>query len=83
MKKVYESKINCVSESAEQITLYALDSQEEREELDELTHGELCDALGVFDQMGYEVAPGAIYHTYNFEITDAFLIVKETVARNV
>lgn len=83
MKKVFESKINGFDESTEQITLYSLDSEEERRELDEMTHEELCDLLGVFDESGYEVMPGAIYHTYDIEVTGAFLIVTDCVAYNV
>lgn len=83
MKKVFESKVNGFDEQAEIVTVFQLDSGEEEKQLYEMNEQELCDLLGVFDESGYEVAPGAVYHTYRFYLTGAFLIMNDIIALNV
>jgi len=81
MTKIYESDFNGWDESAEQIIIYKLD-ENEYNELDQLNHDELCNLIDVFDQNGYNIIPGAIYHTYEFQLSSGFLIVTHTKAIN-
>ncbi len=81
MKKVFESKLNGFDEAAEQITIYQLDSREEVRQFDEMQHEELCEFFGVYND--YNAEPGTVYRNYSFEVTTAFLIMTDYVARNV
>lgn len=83
MKKIYESPLNGWDESAERVHVYALESDNEYWELKEMTHKERCDYFGVFDDTGYDVMPGALYHTYSFDFGSNHIIMYETVAYNV
>lgn len=83
MKKIYESPLNGWDESAERIHVYALESDDEYWEFNEMTHEERCEYFNVFDQTGYDVMPGAMYKTYDFNLTGNHIIVCETVAYNV
>lgn len=83
MKKVFESELRGFDESACKIFIYELDDEYEKKELYELEHQELCSLFNVFDESGYDVPPGATYHTYVFDFAGGFLIMTETVALNV
>jgi len=83
MKKVYESPLNGWDESAERIRVYALESDDEYWDFEDMTHEERCEYFNVFDQTGYDVMPGAIYKTYDFNLTSNHIIMRETVAYNV
>lgn len=83
MKKIYESPLNGCNESAERIHVYALESDDELWEIEEMSHEDRCNYFDVFDETGCHVLPGAVYHTYEFNITKNHIIVTETVAFNV
>lgn len=83
MERIYESPLNGWDESAERIYVYALESDDEYWELNEMSHEEKCEYFNVFDQTGYFVMPGAIYHTYAFSLYSTHIIVREYVAYNV
>ncbi len=81
MKKVFTSELVGFDERGEQITIYELESEEERAELDDMQHDKLCELFNVYDDFG--VMPGAIYHRYSFEVTGSFVVMTDTVAYNV
>ena len=82
MKKIYESPLNGWSESAERIHIYAIESEDERCDLKEMSNYELQKHFGMSNP-GYEVRPGAMYFVYEFAITDNHVIITEFVAYNV
>ena len=82
MRKIFESELNnCGGYSAERIHVYALDNEDEWWELDDMTDAEKCDYFGVYEEYG--VAPGALYHRYEFELTNGHIIMSELLAYNV
>lgn len=84
LTKLYESDLHGENESASKIYLFRINDTETYEELKEMTHEELCGLFNVFDESGYEVMPGALYHTYDFSIIPYEAIVMvETIAYNV
>lgn len=83
MKKIYESPLNGCYESAERIHVYAIDSDDELWEIEAMSHEDRCDYFDVFDETGCHILPGAVYHTYKFDITKNYVVVTETVALNV
>ena len=83
MKKIYESPINGWYESAERVRVYALDENDDWNELKDMTKDELCELFGVHEEPDYAVAPGGLYHRYYFEITETHVIMTETLALNV
>ena len=82
MKKIYESPLNGWNESAERIHIYALESEEEYWELKEMSQYELQEHFGMYEPC-YGVLPGAMYSTYEFEVTSNHVFIAETVAYNV
>lgn len=82
MKKIYESQLNGWSESAERIHVYAIESEDERLDLKEMSNYELQEHFGMYNP-GYEVRHGAMYFVYEFAITDKHVIVTEFVAYNI
>ena len=83
MKKIYESPLNGWDESAEKIHVYALDESDDWFELYEMTEDELCEYFGVHEEPDYAVAPGALYHRYDFKLTSTHIIMIEKIALNV
>ena len=83
MIKVYESTLHGWGESAEKVYVYALESDEEYWSFNDMSHQEKCDLFDVFDDSGYEVMPGAIYKTYEFEVSLNHVIMIERLAYNV
>lgn len=85
MQKIFESEFNGFDESATKLHVYALESEEEFEELDNMmeNRNELCDYFNVTEEPEFSVAPGALYHSYNFELSGAHMIMYETIALNV
>lgn len=83
MKKIYESPLNGWDESAELVCVYELESVDEFWDLSDMSFEEKCEYFKVFDQIGYGVAPGAPYHTYEFKVTRKHVIIAETIAYNV
>lgn len=85
VKKLFESDLHGHNESASKVTVYLFngDTDEEFWELYNMSHTGLCDFFNVFDEGGYDVMPGATYHTYDYQFTGDYLIMTETVALNV
>lgn len=83
MKKIFESEYNNAGScySTEKIYVYAIESDDEWAELESMTFKERCKYFDVYEEHG--VAPGAKYHRYEFEVTDAHMIITEIVALNV
>ena len=83
MKKVFESELVGIWESAERIIVYELEG-EEFQEFESMSHHERCDAIGVYEERGTGVMPGALYHSYGFDFPSiAFMVVTERIAYNV
>ena len=83
MKQIFKSSLNGWDESAERVYVYAIESNDEFWSFYTMSHEERCEMFGVFDESGYEVAPGATYHTYQFELTSNHIIMIDTIALNV
>ncbi len=84
LTKLYESDLHGENESASKIYLFRINDAETYEELKGMKHEELCGLFNVFDESGYEVMPGALYHTYDFSIIPYEAVVMvETIAYNV
>ena len=83
MKKIFESPLNGWDESATKIHVYALESDDEYWELNAMKWDELCDCFDVREEPGLSVAPGALYHRYDFHLEGNHIIVYETIAYNV
>ena len=83
MKKIFESELNSVGDyySAEKVHVYALESNDEFWELDDMNHDEKCDYFDVYEEHG--VAPGAKYHRYDFDLYCNYIIMVETIGINV
>lgn len=82
MKKIFESELNGLYDySAEKLHVYALESNDEWWEFEDMTEEEMCDYFGVVDE--YNVAPGARYKQYDFKLTSTHIIMVETIAYNV
>lgn len=83
MKKLFESNYSGFDESATKVTIYEFESEEECQEFYEMEYSERCSYFNVFDESGYEVMPGASYHTYDFSITGGILVMFDRIALNV
>lgn len=82
MKKIFESELNSTDYySAERIYLYALENEDEWWELESMSHDEKCKYFDVEEEYG--VAPGALYHRYEFNLTSTHITMSEVIARNV
>ena len=81
---IHESDYFGDNEQASKISLYRINDIETYYELDDMSHDELCEYFNVFDDDGYFVMPGALYHTYHFQLLSYIAIaVIETAAYNV
>ena len=85
MKKIFESDLHNYDdyESAERVIVYQIESDDEYWDFSNMSHKERCEHFGVFDEGGYDVAPGARYYTYSFDYTTRYVIMYETAALNV
>ena len=85
MKKIFESDLHNYDdyESAERVIVCQIESDDEYWDFANMSHKERCEYFGVFDEGGYDVAPGARYYTYSFDYTTRYVIMYETVALNV
>ena len=82
MKKIFESELNSTDYySAEKIYVYALENEGEWWELEDMDHEARCDYFDVYEEQG--VAPGALYHRYEFKLTNTHIVMSEVVTRNV
>ena len=82
MKKIFESELYGYGESAEKIHVYQIEDHEFWK-FYTMQHDDMCEEFGVFDESDYEVVPGAVYHTYKFELFNNHIVMVETVALNV
>lgn len=48
-----------------------------------MTFEQKCDLFNVYEEPDYAIAPGAMYHRYNFNLTGTHVIMTETIALNV
>ena len=84
MKKIYESPLNGWDESATRVHVYAIENDDDYWDFSNMSHRERCDYFDVYDESGsFGVAPGALYHTYEFDCGVHHIIMHETVAYNV
>ena len=83
MKKIFESDFNGFDdgESVTKVVVFELGNVDEFWEFDELNFEELCSFFGVRNT--YNVAPGARFYEYNFEVSRHHIIMYETVSLNV
>ena len=83
MKKIFESDFNGFDdgESVTKVCVYELENVDEFWELDEMDFEEICNFFGVRNT--YNVAPGARFYEYNFEVSRHHIIMYETVSLNV
>ena len=83
MKKIYESPLNSWDESAERVTVFALESDEEFFELDAMNHMEKLEYFGLYECTGWAVAPGDVSCTYSFNLSGHHMTVYECLTLNV
>jgi hypothetical protein len=86
MKKIYESPYRGINESAVSVWVYELDVDlDEASILRDMNHDERCYAIGVTEESGgLWVLPGALYHSYDFDIVgDGYMVVTDRAALNV
>ncbi len=83
MKHIYTSPFNGWDESAVRIYVYEFESENEYWDLYSMPFEEKCAYFHVFEEPDDAVAPGAMYHRYNFHFTGSHIIMEETVALNV
>ena len=82
MKKIFESELNSTDYySAEKVCVYALEDESEWWDLEYMTHEERCDFFDVYEEQG--VAPGALYHIYEFSLTSTHIVMSKVIACNV
>lgn len=83
MKKIFESEFNGFDdgESVTKVYVYELENVDEFWELDEMDSEEKCDFFGVNNT--YNVAPGARFYEYDFEVSRHHVIMYETISLNV
>ena len=82
MKKIFESKLYSECEFPEKVHVYQIEN-DEFWKLYTMSHKERCEKFGVFDKSDYEVAPGAVYRAYKFELFNHHIVMVETIALNV
>lgn len=81
MKKIFASELNGWNESTERIYVYALENEDEWWELESSDHDKLCEIFGVYEE--FNVAPGALYYTYEFSLYGNHIVMAEKVSYNV
>lgn len=83
MKHIYTSPLCGWDESADRVFVYELESDEEIWDFREMTFEQKCDLFNVYEEPDYAIAPGAMYHRCNFNLTGTHVIMTETIALNV
>lgn len=83
MKKIFESHWNIHDESGDRVYVYEIENDDEFWEIEAMNHKEKCEYFNVFDESGYDVAPGAVYYTYDFYNNISFVTMYERKAFNV
>ena len=83
MKKIFESECNGFDdgESATKVRVYELENVDEYWELDGMNFEDKCDFFGVRNT--YNVAPGAKFCEYDFDLSRHHVVMYETVALSV
>ncbi len=82
MTKIFESDYVGYGKSAEKVTVYALDCEDDCEYFLNMTDKDLGDYFGVYDSSDAAM-PGGIYFTYDFKVTGSFISVYEKECLNV
>lgn len=83
MKKIFESDWVHRDECSDKVHVFQIENDDEFWEISEMSHEEKCKYFNVFDSSGYEVAPGAVYHTYDFDNNISFVTMFETRGLNI
>lgn len=83
MKKIFESDFNGFDdgESVTKVCVFELENVNEFWELHEMDFEEKCDFFGVRNT--YNVAPGAKFYEYGFDVSRHHVVMYETIAYNV
>ena len=83
MKKIFESEFNGFDdgESATKVCVFELENVDEFWKLNDLDFEDKCDFFGVRND--YNVAPGAKFYEYDFDLSRHHIVMYETVALNV
>lgn len=83
MKKIFESGWVYHDKSADRVVVFQFENDDEYWEFSNMNFMERCEYFGVFDIFGYEVAPGAMGYSYDFENSLSFVTMIETQTLNV
>lgn len=84
MKKIFESEMNSWSiDYAERIHVYAIDDENEHQQLDNMNYAELCEYFGVPREPAIGMLPGARWSSYSFRLFDTHIVVSEHISYNV
>jgi hypothetical protein len=83
MKKIFESEWVFHDDYSQQVTVFQFENEDEYWEFSTMNHMEKCEYFGVFDTSGYEVAPGAMGYSYDFNYNSSFVTMTETQSLNV
>ena len=83
MKKIFESEWIAHDECADKIHVFQIESDDEFWAISDMSHEEKCQYFNVFDSHGYEVAPGGVYNTYEFDNNISFVTMFETQGLNI
>lgn len=83
MKKIFESEFNGFDdgESATKVYVFELENVDEFWGFGDMDFEEKCDFFNVRNT--YNVAPGARYYEYDFDVSRHHVIMYETVSLNV
>lgn len=83
MKKIFESEFNGFDdgESATKVCVFEFENVDKFFKFDEMSFKEKCDYFGVRNI--YNVAPGAKFYEYDFDVSRHHVIMHETVSLNV
>ena len=83
MRQTFKSELNSVGDfsSAERVYVYALETDDEFWELEQMSHAARCEYFDVYEEYG--VAPGSKFHRYDFDVSCCYVIMIETVAYNI
>lgn len=85
MKLVFESDYCGYDEYATKVSVFEFDDGDEADRFWNASFDERCEIMDVFDGVhySYSIAPGALYHSYSFEVYDGYLVQFDRIAMNV
>lgn len=83
MKKIFESEFNGFDdgESVTRVHVYELDNVDEFWKFEHMNFDKKCNYFGVRNY--YNVAPGARFYTYEFDVSRHHIIMYETISLNI